>query len=421
MNLGRVLPSLSLVTAFVFALQSTSAQVTKPAATATAPSASAAPVAPVVPAAGALRPMKPAPNPEAAALILGLLARYADDVQDKTEVDRSVARALDAMNARAALRDGIRRFEARPIAERRLALGSFADTDLRAKRPVDRYRAVFGQLGRTRGAVVAPLVPATLADPFGVATTSGATTNTKLARQENLGPLPQVAPRVVKGALGAPAAGSGLQVLRPATTPGEPWSVVKYTGLWCESEMDWDRGSDSDEIYVVVSALTLGADGLPVVTSTRHPMTQAYYGDVDSREKRDWPIAEVWRGTGQDLQLVVHVMEQDGGDPDAFLAAVGATWATGLGVAVLTGGIALVGAALASIFETVVWILDLVFGAADDPVGDPQSITLSAERLRQLRGSDAPPYGSTGMAAELRTRHTGGGADYRVLFRVDAP
>jgi hypothetical protein len=98
-----------------------------------------------------------------------------------------------------------------------------------------------------------------------------------------------------------------------------PTYTVRYRGLFCQKETSWDRFSNSDEIYIITSAVHIAQDHNHVKTE-RHPVsaTQKYYDDVDSYEERIGPVAATWVGNSDPLSLTVAVFEQDYGDPDKY-------------------------------------------------------------------------------------------------------
>jgi len=105
-----------------------------------------------------------------------------------------------------------------------------------------------------------------------------------------------------------------------------PTYTIRYRGVHCSEESDWDRFSNSDEIYIVTVATHIQA-GQTVNRKERHPanVNDDWYGDVDTNETRIGPVAAVWFGFTGIVSITTVVFEHDEGDPDAYRDEV-ETW-----------------------------------------------------------------------------------------------
>jgi len=195
---------------------------------------------------------------------------------------------------------------------------------------------------------------------------------------------------------------------------------VHYTGIKCFGETDDDRGSDSDEPYVIVG----------VVTPTGgHTLRSQIYGDVDGGEMRFDPI-EVFRGTPAGITLGITLMEWDDGDPDKYRAEVqkGVDAAMKKAVPVIAkalNGVPYVGPALALAATAVLpelepfitEILNRVLGTGDDTLGSAV-ITLTAKQMVVLSARTGPAN-HDGLIAKVETPLLEAqGASYKVYFNL---
>ena len=114
--------------------------------------------------------------------------------------------------------------------------------------------------------------------------------------------------------------GENDEVIRPGqNTAANPTYTIRYRGVHCGEESDWDRGSGSDEIYVVTVATHIQR-GETIDRRERHPSNVAddWYGDVDTNETRIGPVAAVWFGFTDIMSVTTVVFEHDEGDPDYY-------------------------------------------------------------------------------------------------------
>jgi hypothetical protein len=84
--------------------------------------------------------------------------------------------------------------------------------------------------------------------------------------------------------------------------------VVRYTGLACFAETDWDQGSFEDEPYVILGVV-------PFVPTAPFTVRTQIYGDVDAGDSRLDNI-ELYRGLPFGLSLTAALFEHDFSNPE---------------------------------------------------------------------------------------------------------
>jgi hypothetical protein len=190
--------------------------------------------------------------------------------------------------------------------------------------------------------------------------------------------------------------------------------VVRYRGLICFGETDWDRGTNSDEPYLVMSVLP--ANGL--TTTIRSQV----YEDVDSGDNRA-DLVEIYRGAAHGLQLGMVLMENDDGDPNAVrddvegavktasAAITAAVTAGGGPVAGLAVGVAL-GAAGPALSKAINDALD----TGDDELGT-QSRFYDRKELTALASAGFQHFRDTEYKFQSAL-FTGDGSSYKACFDV---
>ncbi|MGB8386130.1 MAG: hypothetical protein WCG47_33665 [Dermatophilaceae bacterium] len=190
--------------------------------------------------------------------------------------------------------------------------------------------------------------------------------------------------------------------------------IVRYRGLICFGETDWDQGSDSDEPYMVISVLR--PDG---VTST---VRSQIYNDVDDGENRA-DLVELYRGPAYGIQLGMLLMEHDSGDANAVRGQVDAAVKTASAIvtaAVTAGGGPLaglaVGAALGAAGPSIVDAVNDALDTGDDPLGT-QTRFLSRRELTDLV-SAVRQYVDDVEFTFQSSLFTGDGASYKACFDV---
>jgi hypothetical protein len=211
-----------------------------------------------------------------------------------------------------------------------------------------------------------------------------------------------------------------------------PTYTIRYQGLFCQKETSWDRGSWSDEPYLITSAVHIQADGQNVVRTETHPVTgDHYYDDVDDTDERIGPVAASWAGYADPVSLVVSVFEHDDGDPDAYHDEVDAIVKAAIAVATYFYPPAAALAALSGIIgDAFNWLL----GSGDDLIST-ETVVLPQALLESYstQGYTGVYQGykivwsgtqvklvpfMTHLNYHFITEHKGSGADYVVGFDV---
>jgi hypothetical protein len=187
--------------------------------------------------------------------------------------------------------------------------------------------------------------------------------------------------------------------------------VVRYRGLMCFGETDWDQGSDSDEPYVI-----LGVVAPPPALSGS--ATSPIYQDVDSGESEP-DLIEIYRGQPLGVAVTATVMEHDYGDPNVYRATVqkgvdaAADFIAKLPIPVLAG---LAGEALKMAGPTIVDEINGLLDTGDDRIGTA-SILITPRQLVTL--TRAPSSEFHGIQFDLESPLVSGlGASYKAYFDV---
>jgi hypothetical protein len=215
--------------------------------------------------------------------------------------------------------------------------------------------------------------------------------------------------------------------------------TVSYTGIYCQDESDWDRGSSSDEIYVLTSAIVAKPGQESSVTTLRHPSDAEYYGDFDTGNSRPSPDVKCWTGLENELCLTTTVMEHDEGDAEHYRAEVDSILTSVLDAleSVQIPVPEMLKKFQALIVDTLAWLL----GSEDDLI-EVQNRRLTPEALRYFARAETQEYigkrrvqttvagggfgpprfktveDKTGIQQHFVTRHAGGGATYVVGYKV---
>lgn len=255
---------------------------------------------------------------------------------------------------------------------------------------------------------------------------------------------PQVPPLRVNVPVAALVHGSDVRGVLDAilsTDPGatrNPLYTVRYQGIFCQSETSWDRGSTSDEVYVITSMVYIDGAGINQARTERHPKGQPnYYGDMDTLSERYGPVAATWQGYSEHpVSLTAVVFEHDEGDPDAYRDEVDTIVKAAIAVlSKLYPPAAVLALLHGTITDAVNWLL----GTGDDIIGTetvvlPQaslelyaalqwSFYIGSRRepvISGLRvvGFQEVPH-STNLPYHFFTTHRGSGATYVVAFDVE--
>jgi hypothetical protein len=224
----------------------------------------------------------------------------------------------------------------------------------------------------------------------------------------------------------------------PAGNPLDQFAI-NYRGIYCQDESDWDRGSSSDEIYVITSTVVPQPGKEPSVTTVRHPSDKDAYGDFDTGNSRPSQGVSCWTGLAADICVTTTVMEHDEGDAEHYRAEIDAIFTAAL-VILEARGIR-IPEMLKNFQSLVVDALTWLLGSEDDLI-EVESQRLTPALLRALAHTKTREYigkrrvlantaGSgfgassmktvedkTGIQQHFVTRHNGGGATYVVGYQV---
>lgn len=197
----------------------------------------------------------------------------------------------------------------------------------------------------------------------------------------------------------------------------EPIEVaVRYRGLRCFGETDWDGGSEHDEPYIVLSVLA--PDGS---TTT---LRSQIYTKVDGGDTRA-DLIELYRGPAYGIQLGLLLMEYDSGSPNTYREQVdavvkGASSLITAGVTAGGGPVAglAVGSVLGAAGPAIADAINDALDSGDDQLGT-QTLFLDRRRLHELVG--VPYQHDDDMEYQLESGlFTGEGASYKARFDVIA-
>lgn len=169
----------------------------------------------------------------------------------------------------------------------------------------------------------------------------------------------------------------------------------------------------SDEPYVITVGVSVEGGGNRQ-QSAIHPVgdPDQHYGDVDDGEFRRGPIAAVWSGPEQQIEvsIVTVVMENDEGDAGAFREEVETVVSAAIAVVTLFNPTAgAVGAALKGVIQDLaVWVI----GSSDDEIG-----TLVPFGFGQVVEKEV--VDETTLEHHFRSRHRERG-EYVVTYKIEA-
>ena len=193
--------------------------------------------------------------------------------------------------------------------------------------------------------------------------------------------------------------------------------VIKYTGILCFGETDWDQASPFDEPYVVLG--TVSPQGTTAARSQIYERVKAIQGRADD--------VEIFRGRPYGVVVTALLMEHDEDNPDRYkdeiegavrtafgsiTAAVAAAGPVGAAVAVVAGPV------LQKVAPDVAKAINTVLDLQDDNLGQ-QAETFSPKRLLQL-ATKTPLSLDYGVRSNYQTGlYTGGGSTYKVCLSVE--
>lgn len=356
------------------------------------------------------KPVK-SPVSDGVPVVVHLLNRYAQNAPDKTEADRALEKALAQLpNARDLARQLVTNFQKIPIADRRAAYGDLAEPTTNSV-TTDRMRSVFTRLAGLK--LPRNRVPMQLEIP-------GEPVN--LQKKLKRGGIPE---KARPG--GASEKDSGPWEARFGPTlppqPAEEPLQLRFMGVYCREETDWDQSSAADEVYVITDVIDVETRE---ILTLKHPHTSRpsdTYVGVDSGEVRNGPVISMWNGRPRDLTLVTTVLEQDFGDPEHFKDEIDVIVRAGVATVAFFGPPGWIVAGLAELLAPLVTeLINDLLDTDDDliqqafyylPAADITRFTHTGTTRTLSRGSrtHVPEY-------HFYTRHRGDGADYYVMYSI---
>lgn len=380
-------------------------------------------------------------DPEAMALFMHLLERYANNAPDKSEADlRLEQRSVKTPNSRAAIKRLVEKFRKIPAADRTQLLGSYANISPTMKLPKQRYDAAFRRVAGTARQIpklerftpeeampTRPGQPNTGKKGIDREPIERPSHDRSAIESERLfWPLLSGAGMFTFGNGAGPNFGVGIA---PAHAALAPWQAneyrLTYTGLRCREEAFYDGGTISDEIYIITSALDPNDSDRSAVT-TKHPQGGAYgedeyYTELDDGNVRRGPNRNVWHsnqwgGGTRDLVLWASVFEQDSGNPEETKEEISDALDAAKELCDGCPGW------LVFVLDALDFLVDNVFSFEDDLIEKVE---------RRIDARDIPAYVNERddthqlheyerISYHFRTRHNANeGADYRVYFRFN--
>ncbi len=190
--------------------------------------------------------------------------------------------------------------------------------------------------------------------------------------------------------------------------------VVRYTGLHCFGETDWDQSSSADEPYAIIAVAT------PQVAST---VRTQIYEDVDAGEARP-DLIEIYRGKPYGMTIGTVLMEHDFGDPVRYEADVKAVvmgvhtaGVLALGLIPVAGPIiaAVAGPTLGALMPSLGGAINNLLNLGDDRISSG-NLTLSAREMVLLAArTDNATFKGIGFKAQSPLL-SGDGASYKAYF-----
>jgi len=383
-------------------------------------------------------------DPEAMALFMHLLERYANNVPDKSDADlRLEQRLAKSPGSRAAIKRLVGKFRKIAAADRNQLLGSHANISPAMKLPKQRYDTAFRRVaGTVRQIPKLELFAPEEATPTRTGPSSGKrgfdsepaerTPRDRSAIESGqlFWPLPSAAEFFTFAGGSVPNFGVGIAngYATSASWQNDEYRLI-YTGLRCREEAFYDGGTRSDEIYIITSVLDPNDSDRAAVT-TKHPQGGAYregdyYTELDDGNIRQGPNRNCWHsnqwgGGARDLILMVSVFEQDSGNPEETKEEISDAIEAARDLCDACPGW------LVFVLDALDFLVDNVFSFEDDLIEkverridarDIPAYVNERDRDHRLR-----PYEHDGRTINyhFRTIHNAHeGADYRVYFRFN--
>ena len=191
--------------------------------------------------------------------------------------------------------------------------------------------------------------------------------------------------------------------------------VIKYSGILCFGNTDWDGGSSEDEPYVVLG--TVSSQGTTVARSRIYDGVKAIQGRSEE--------LEIYRGAPFGVTVTALLMEHDDDDPDKYKERIheGVTAAFGAitgAAGAATGGLGgiLVGAALTTIEPLVTNAINNALDLKDDKLGQETWLFTPKELIAWA--ATKQPTIDYGVRSNYQTPlFNGEGSSYKVCFIVE--
>ncbi|MDF5755221.1 hypothetical protein P3X83_21690, partial [Spongiactinospora sp. TRM90649] len=190
--------------------------------------------------------------------------------------------------------------------------------------------------------------------------------------------------------------------------------AIRYRGLVCFGETDWDQGSSEDEPYVIMTTVS--------ATGATNTVRSRIYEDVDAGESCPDEV-EIYRGPAHGVNLGVVLMEHDEGDPNKYRDVVESgvrTAAGGIAAGVTAVGGPLAGAAVTAVLQKfapdIAKAVNDLLDFGDDKI-DADTLVLDTGRLTDT--AKAGWLDSHGVSYKIETKLLSGeGASYKAHFDV---
>ena len=319
-----------------------------------------------------VKPLRKPSDPEAAALLLNLIARYAADVPDKTDLDRKIEAALGGSpESRRSAQRMIDKFHKLPQDFRQTTYGQYATI---TTQPFERarYEAAFGRV---------------------------------------LQSLPRIDPGP-----------TGPRTSLPMALGTEPTYMVRYRGMACFAETDWDQSSGSDEIYEIDVVAFKNENGEWVTNTVKQPQNKDYYAPVDAGGSYPGPFTILYDGPARELTFSSMFFEQDFGNANEQRDVIN----TGVKAGLTAACAALIGGACSSApVSTIVGYIAKVLGDLiadildfEDDLIDEDHFIVPRDQLIAWGTVQPPPLDDRGMKHHFEIIHEGEGAFDKTYFEV---
>jgi hypothetical protein len=394
------------------------------------------------------RPVKMVKDPEALALFLQLLERYANSGLGKSEIDQRLDRALNTQpKSREVASRIVSNFRKLSSSERSTLLGKFADITPDTGFSPKTYQTAFERLAASYKSNQNQD-----SEPDEIKRRPGSNMTQKHSELENpnyrendlkdrkspkrnqderkppdrtIKRKPISLSEESKYGLHQPEFINAIHTTTSAWHPYQesPRYTLWYEGLRCRSETDEDHLSWSDEIYVITTVTDASGNN----STTRHPLPYEHdwYINLDDGDTRTGPRRACWGGRdgrqAQDLTLTVSLFEQDSGNPEDTEDAMKLIWSAAGAICGATVHNTVVPCVIAFAVALVVELAVDIFTGGDDDLVEIKTRTITADQLRRWDQRDPRQRGD--IFYHFSTVHqnyedNAAGADYQVFFRV---